>query len=58
MVDYPDLTPEEQSFRDMLQSPRELSKWARKVRAEWHASPAGLLAIRRWERENGRKWER
>lgn len=47
MIEFDDLTKEEQAFRKLLSDPREFSKWAAEARKAWAKTPAGLLADRR-----------
>lgn len=56
MIDFDDLTKEEQAFRKLLSDPCEFSKWATEARKAWAKTAAGLLAERRnGERNNERR---
>lgn len=41
------LTPEEESFRDLLSRPGELSKFAAWARQRWERTPEGKAAVAR-----------
>lgn len=46
MIDEP-LTPAEQDFRALLETPGRYAVWAAECRARWEASPAGKAAVQR-----------